>query len=834
MNLVYNVHYEVASIIFLSVIYIYLNLMYSGETGSGKRFRNLVLLIILATLADVITAVDISYAASLPHWFNILINTLYFLLTAYLLFYYIVYIGSFLGQERKSKNQMAMTGVLVVYVLLLIVNCFTGILFYFDENSVYSHGIIYYIIYGFNFTFVIDGVCLGLVNRKFLPPRQLFSILLFSFLEISGCIVQAVFLPDYLIILFASAVSMVVIMFALETPDYKRLTIALDELKESERKLQIANENAIRARKEAEEANQAKSAFLAAMSHEIRTPINGVLGMNSIIMKETKDSMIREYSKNIENAGNGLLALVNDILDFSKIESGKMEVIPCEYHLSDVLSACYNMVFLRARDKGLDILFENNTTIPNTLYGDEPKIRQIITNLITNAIKYTEKGMVLLTADWEMGERNEMVLIISVKDTGMGIKKENIGKLFDAFTRLDEQKNRNIEGTGLGLKITKQYLDLMDGTIEVESEYGAGSEFTVRIPQTIVGSNDELGEFANYVHISTEEEAAKTYRFRCPKGKILIADDVEMNLKVLRGLLKDTGLLIDTVNSGKEAIEMVGKVAYDVILLDHIMPEMDGIETLQVIQSMDKIFNPKTPVIMLTANFSISAAEEYKGKGFTDYLTKPVKESELNAMLIKYLPSELVSVLDESAETKEVASADAVKDNSTLATQMTAQATTQEVTQNAIHTETVSSVMASTESSAMSSSEVSNESITKPKSESESKLETKYGFLDINVGLEYCMNDENLYVEIVREFRTGSKYDELQELFDKEDWKNYEIIIHGIKSSAKTIGALEVSDLAQGLEVSIKDENYDFVKNNHYIFMRKYGRLLDNLDEIDQ
>ena len=778
MSLVYNIHYETASIIFLTVIYTYLRLMYTADTDSSRRFRNLVLLLIFANLADVLTAVDISYAPILPHWINIASNSLYFFLTASLMFYYIKYIEGFLGKNRNKANDIVVNVFMCFHITILIVNFFSGWVFYFDENEVYTHGFMYFGVYGIILFFVIDGIYLGITNRKSLPPKQLFSILFFSFFEIAGIVVQAVFLPNYLIALFAASVSVVVIMFALETPDYKRLIMTMVELEESQRKLEEANVDAENARKEAENANKAKSAFLAAMSHEIRTPINGVIGMNSIIQKESNDPKILEYANNIENAGNGLLALVNDILDFSKIESGKMEVIPVEYELSNVLSSCYNMVFMRARDKGLELMFENNTTIPNKLYGDETKIRQIITNLLTNAIKYTEKGTVFLTADWEEGEYDNMTLIISVKDTGIGIKKEHIERLFDAFTRLDEERNRNIEGTGLGLRITKQYMDLMDGVIEVESEYGAGSEFTVRIPQIIVKDGIQLGEFANYVHIDTDEDLDKVNRFKCPNGRILVVDDVKMNLKVIEGLLKDTELTIDSVQSGDACIDMVRQHTYDVILLDHIMPEMDGIETLAKLKQMGKEFNPRTPVIMLTANAGEGAKEEYLKLGFTDYLAKPVREGALNEMLIKYLPENLVESEIDSSE-KEIDRQ--IKENQA--------------------------------------------------DENKSEFAKQYDFLDIATGMSYCMDSEDFYKEVIGEFRSGSKYDELQSLFDNADWKNYEVVIHGVKSTAMTIGAVEVSNMAKELEMAAKEGNFEFIRSSHYPFMRRYGKLLDNLDE---
>lgn len=796
MGLVYNVHYEVASAIFLMVVFAYLRLQYSTNIESTRKFRKIVLLLIFANAFDVLTAVDISYASLLPNWLNVLSNTLYFATLVYLLFNFIQYVGIVVSVKIPKWHNVTINIIMLAYVLILIGNLFFGWLFYFDENSKYTAGPLYLSIYILSFAFVIDGSVIVILLRKNIQRRQMYSILFFSFMEIAGCFIQMLVIPDVLVSVFSGSVAMIVIMFALETPDYRRLTIAMEQLEASKNMLENAKKEAEHARQEAEDANKAKSAFLASMSHEIRTPINGVLGMNAIILKECNDPQIIEYARNIDNAGNGLLSLINDILDFSKIESGRMEIVPVEYDLANVLSACYNMVFLRAREKNIDLLFENNTTIPNKLYGDEVRIRQIITNLLTNAIKYTEEGMVLLTADWNPGADDNMELVISVKDTGMGIKKKNLEHLFEAFSRFDEIKNRNVEGTGLGLKITKQFLDLMNGSIEVDSIYGKGSEFTVRIPQKVV-SQTELGDFANYVHISRADESKTvvSYKFECPKGHILVVDDVDMNLKVIKGLLKETKLAVDTATSGKECLEKVQLTNYDIILLDHMMPTMDGIETLVEMRKMNNSFNINTPVIMLTANAVQGAKEEYLEAGFTDYLSKPVTEEYLYKMLIKYLPKNLVHLKDDGKASSPVVSV------------------AKEQTSNEIVKDIRDTV------------DVVQEEVL-------SAFERRFKFLDVKTGMTYCLNSEEFYESIIKEFRTTSKYEEIQELFDNADLVNYAIMVHGIKSSALTIGATEVSSMAKGLEFAAKSEDIDYLKANHYPFMHKYGELLDNLDEV--
>lgn len=790
MHLVYNVHYDIAALAFLFIVFVYMNLMYPKKSVTMIKYRRIIVFLMLAIISDVISSITITYASNVPNWANMFVNTFYFGVSFFLEFSYLEYVSAYLG-GKVNKNVILSSKILLgVYLTLLFVNLFWPLVFYFNENHEYCRGPLYYGINVILFYYIIMGFVITVINRKTITKRQFGSFIFFTIMEIAATIIQTFIAQEVLIMLFISSATMIVILFALETPDYQNLTSTLEELRKKQQELELANDAAISAQLDAEKANRAKSAFLASMSHEIRTPINGVLGMNSIILKQAKDPQILEYARNIDNAGNGLLSLVNDILDLSKIESGKMELSPVQYDLSTVLSACYNLEFLKARDKGLDLLFENNTTIPCDLFGDDVRIRQIIVNLLSNAIKYTAEGTVVLTADWEKIDDYNMILIISVKDTGIGITPDNVEHLFDAFARVDEKRNRNIEGTGLGLKITKQFVDMMHGTIHVESDYGIGSEFIVRIPQRIAGRGI-LGDFANYVHISKEETIDTFSRFKCPTGKLLVVDDVSLNLQVIEGLLRETQMRVDKASSGVECLEKVKAETYDIILLDHMMPGMDGIETFRKLKMMGDVFNRRTPVIMLTANAIRGAKEEYLAEGFTDYLSKPVREQELNEMLIKYLPPEMITV--------------------------------EEVTiglENGVPEEKKFEAMPVV-FDALSVSD-----------DAKSEFSKRFSFLDVDTGLMYCMNNEEFYESIIREFRSSNKYEEIQEAFDRCDLKNYSVNVHGVKSSALTIGANKVSELAKNLEFAAKAEDVDYIKGNHYVFMRAYGELLDNLDEV--
>lgn len=398
----------------------------------------------------------------------------------------------------------------------------------------------------------------------------------------------------------------------------------------------------LRASQQAEErANHAKSIFLANMSHEIRTPINTILGMDEMIIRETNESVIREYALNIQNSGKLLMALINDILDFSKIEAGKMEITPDEYELGSMLNDIVNMANARAEDKGLHFYIEADEKIPHRLYGDEMRIRQIITNLVNNSIKYTQKGQVTLRMGWKLVAPSRMNLLIDVIDTGIGIRKEDMDKIFLSFERLDIRKNKSIEGSGLGLSIVSKLLEIMHGKMEIESEYGKGSVFHIAIPQKII-DYDPMGDFKAMYERSIQQMKIYQERFTAPDAKVLVVDDNEMNLAVVKGFLKKTKIQLTTAMSGAECLEYLQKEKYDIIFMDHMMPEMDGIETLKKIQEKYGETYQDVPVIALTANAISGAKEMYLSCGFSDYLAKPIDASMMEAILIKYLPPELI------------------------------------------------------------------------------------------------------------------------------------------------------------------------------------------------
>ena len=503
-------------------------------------------------------------------------------------------------------------------------------------------------------------------------------------------------------------------------------------------------------------ASQAKSAFLANMSHEIRTPINAVLGMNEMILRESEDKTILGYAANIKTAGSNLLSIVNDVLDFSKIEAGKMELLPDNYEVSSLIIDLVNMTRERALNKGLQYNLNISPELPKTLFGDSVRIKQCILNLLTNAIKYTKEGSVLFSITFAKIDENNIQLKVQISDTGCGIKEEDMEKLFAPFERIEEEKNRTIEGSGLGISIVRKLLDMMGSRLEVKSIYGKGSDFSFTIIQKVIDwtySGDLNKAYAE----SIEKLTGYKEKLHAPKARLLFVDDTAMNLEVIKGLLKNTGIKIDTVLSGREAIEAAKKQVYDILFIDHRMPDMDGIETLHALKKLNNNLNAEKPCIALTANAISGVKKMYLNEGFDDYISKPVNPQKLEELIRHYLPNDY---LEENVET--------------------------EIAEN--------------------------------KSNEYSDFLNNYKNikeLDAEIALKNCGSPEIL-TSIVNQFYSTieEKALELQQYFEAEDWKNYGIKVHALKSTSRLIGAVELSKLSEYLE-DCSNNNTAEIKNRH-------------------
>lgn len=403
-------------------------------------------------------------------------------------------------------------------------------------------------------------------------------------------------------------------------------------------------------KEEIEKLNQSEKRFFASMSHEIRTPINTIIGLNEMILREDVSDEVAENARNIQGASKMLLTLINDILDLSKIESGRMDVVNVSYETGAMFSDIINMIWIKAKEKGLEFHMDIDSSIPSMLCGDEVRIKQILINLLNNSVKYTSEGSVTLAVRCERLEVNKVRVYYTISDTGMGIKKESIPHLFDAFKRVDEKKNRYIEGTGLGLSIVKQLVDLMGGEITVNSVYTKGSDFLVTLDQEIVDGK-ALGKFTLESHGTAGERTQYKQSFTASEAHLLIVDDNEMNLMVATKLLADTQVKIDTAMSGAECLKLTQAKHYDGILMDHLMPGMDGIECIHALRKQEGGLCQETPVIALTANAGSDSQLLYKKEGFSGYLAKPVSGMLLEAAVLSILPEELV-VSEDSGQTE--------------------------------------------------------------------------------------------------------------------------------------------------------------------------------------
>lgn len=555
----------------------------------------------------------------------------------------------------------------------------------------------------------------------------------------------------------------------------------MEYIEKKNEQLEQAYALAEEARQAALAADAAKGKFLAHMSHEIRTPINAVLGMNTMILRETTDMQIKEYALDIQSAGQNLLALINDILDFSKIESGKLEIISVEYDVSSMIHDISNMIAAKVKDKNLEFYIEIDEQLPSKLFGDDVRIRQILVNLLNNAVKYTHAGSVTLRIDGEKSD-GRVLLNCSVKDTGIGIKEEDISKLFMEFERIEEKRNRGIEGTGLGINITMQLLTLMGSTLQVESEYGKGSRFYFTLEQQIVDSTP----VGNLTERLTQQATDYSYMevFTAPDAQILVVDDNAMNLKVFVSLLKTTKVQIDVANGGYECLEMVCKKRYDLIFLDHMMPDLDGVETLHKMRTLDKYMCQNTPVIALTANAITGAKEMYLEEGFDAFLSKPINPEKLEQLILLLLPRELLSF--DVVEQKEHGEKNVP----------------QQINAN-IQEDSLPMV---------------------------DGIDWSYGLLHLR--------DEELLQETVADFYKAiiPEAETLEGFYEGLKGENvldmlnqYRIKVHAMKSSANMIGATVIGGMAKMLEEAAKSANLELIETLTPIFLREWRSYKEKL-----
>ncbi|MBO4415505.1 MAG: response regulator [Lachnospiraceae bacterium] len=545
--------------------------------------------------------------------------------------------------------------------------------------------------------------------------------------------------------------------------------------------------------------SDAKTKFLANMSHEIRTPINSILGMNEMILRENKDMTINGYAQNVRSSGRMLLMLVNDVLDFSKVEAGKLEITNSEYSLSRLISEIVTMFIERARFKKLELKTEITADVPDGQISDEIRIKQILVNLISNAIKYTDKGSITIAVGGKYLQDDDYELELKIRDTGRGIKEEEFANLFDAFTRADIKKNRNIEGTGLGLAIVKSILDSMGGSITVDSKYGKGSSFIAKIPVKVTNRTPVREDLITVTSDNTDD-----YRcdFTAPSARVLAVDDNHSNLIIVKLFLKETGIIPDLCSSGTEAVELCRRKKYDLILLDHMMPSPDGVETLNIIRNSDDSLNKDTAAIVLTANAIAGSRQMYMEAGFADYLTKPLDAQKLEVTVKKFLPADKVIPIH-SSSLSGASGADGFSDPGI---------------DDDLFVEEFLPVDDNEETG-------------------DSDLKERLGAIrgmDYESALHHCGGNEDILAEILQNIviESPSRINRMHDCIRKKDYDTYLIDAHAIKGLMATIGLDELSAYAKKHEFAARDKDYAFVDENYEKLINDYADVCARLKAL--
>ena len=612
------------------------------------------------------------------------------------------------------------------------------------------------------FTFLVMAVALAL----FLTPNMLLEYLIVTVVILIGTGIVQITLTDsgmdfrlYIDYLMMYAFAGVALQFiVVGVQNYKR---------EMEEKNELAKE-----------ALEAKSNFLANMSHEIRTPMNAIYGMAELLGEKDFSSQDREYISTIKRSSENLLSIINEILDFSKVDSGKMTISEEPYDFNNMVQDVVSIIEFRLREKNIVFETKVNPSIPKELIGDELRMRQILINLLNNAVKFTNRGTITLKMDWNYIEQKKGLLHIEVRDTGIGISEENLNKLFEAFGQLDTKKNRNVEGTGLGLAITKKIVDIMGGRIHVESVIKEGSNFIVDVPQKVYDAEPSKFDM-NYERTTYDDNFRVS--MSAPNAKVLIVDDNKVNRQVAGELMKLFGIEAYMAESGQEAIDKVEKrlITYDVIFMDHMMPFMDGVEATKIIRGLDSDYAKSVPIVALSANAIQGVAQMFLDNGMNDYLSKPIKMETLNAILSKWIP-----------RTKQYPPGTTAED--------------------------VKKMKKDIDYTQLTPDEI---------------MEHLEG-IDVQTGIKNCAGNVEIYFDLLQTYATSNLANVLNDFLEKEDLVNYAVTAHSIKGASRNIGAHDVADLAYSLERAGERQDIKYIWDNHDELVEEYTGLMRMLKRI--
>ncbi len=737
--MVNNIDFELFSILILTVLIIYNFFKGTENKKNIHLFQRMILLDLLMCIAQSVVVVmrsgyllkdNIIYLATV-------VNLMCYCVIPYQFLAYVIL--NIEGQKRLEVVSRYLRVPISLMMIVIFTNSMSHVVFTLGAQGkiLYSTG--WYILMWVAAFYACAITVVIVVRWKIISVSLKLSAMIYVLLSLTTFIIKVFINQEIMIAGALIALSLIIMQLNLQNPQMIHEAIA----QEQEEKLE-----AIRANKE-------KSNFLANMSHEIRTPLNVMVNMNEMILREAGNEQIEEYAQRVKTSGEILTSIINNVFDISKLEVGQVELDPHEYKTADLLKELTAIGTVRSEDRHLSFQTDVDRNLPQKLFGDSRHIRQIAMNLIVNAVKYTRHGSILFQVAFEETDQDQdLNLIITIKDTGMGIPSDQINNIFDAFSRGGVEKTTNIEGTGLGLALVKRYTQMMRGTVSVESEYGEGSVFIVMIPQKVI-DHTPIGDFEKLRADYVKETVVNTQTFLAPDARLLIVDDNKMNRMAIQSLLKRTRIQIDLAESGESCLEMIQGKHYHVILLDHMMPGMDGIETLHAIRGSSDHQCTGTPVVALTANAVGGAQEMYLAEGFDGYLAKPVKWEQLEETIENFLPPELVGKKDLTAVYSPV-----------------------ELQKMDRYSELLSRY----------------------------DISLTEGLYYLNGDLEQYCRTARLYLEFFQSARQ-----EIEAIYRSKDLKKIAVRIHALKGNARSLGAIDLYYTARRMEQRCYDGDLEYI-----------------------
>ena len=778
--------FQLVSLAFMDLIGVVFYNKKKIDTAENRIFSLMIITNIFGATIDIISTLMCIY---IPE--SIITNVTCKLYLLYLIGYTLIFTSytiiitrtNYTKEEKLDKYKNISNTILIFYAVISSIVLSIPLYVTRTGYTIYTYGPSPIL------TYLVCGICMFIwtielvlhINK--LTMRQALPIVVSIIFDASAAIIQ--FANPEVLIVTAAAVFTTVIMyfviFAVDNPD-------LDMIDEIEK-----------AKEEAEQANKSKTEFLSNMSHEIRTPLNAILGFSQGLMEEDINRSAKADVEDIIGASDSLLEIVNEILDISKIESNKLEIVNVDYSFEKMYKYLITLTEGRIGSRQLQFIHSVDNRIPKVLYGDYVRIKQITTNLLSNAIKYTKEGFVKLKFDYEPIDDNSCWIIISVKDSGIGIKPEEIDKVFSKFEKFEIKENVKIQGTGLGLALTKRLVNLLGGSIKVESKYGEGSTFTVKVKQHISTKTIE--------QLEAENPTTTRRSFVGHGEKILIVDDNNVNLKVACRLLKSYNLTIDLASSGKECISKTLNNSYDLIMLDDLMPELNGPETLKYLKEQNSY---KTPTIALTANAMSGMKEKYISDGFNDYLSKPIDKILLEDLLVKYLGRPEDKPEDAAKQPPAVFLKDLDKKESPTS-----------VEKEKAKEEPVESLDEPKE-------EILENKEEQPKEDCKGNVEyLKANGVDLDKALE-LLGDMEMYNETLNDYvaEIDQKMADIKKFYEAEDMPNYAILVHSLKSDSRYIGLTKLGDLAYDHELKSKENDLAYVKEHYNELMEEADKMI--------